>query len=169
MLKMKSYNIILMASVGTAVACCTFLVVFSRTVEQSVTTEDISKNVVKSPTYKQWLENVETEKPVIKSKSKEKFHLITFHDSKHSKKQHQAKARMQLLASKTVPFASGYPIGRHIRGFLDVAAELDPSDDSTVPAVVIPNQKLAQSSAESQPTLSNVQYDTQVAGFLHSA
>ena len=98
-----------------------------------------------SESYKQWLKNVETEKPLRSHKSIERFHMVKTDIAKN----HEDKGRLQQLAGKsTMTFAPGYPVGKHIRGYLDVAAELDPSDDATVPAVVIPNQILAQSASE---------------------
>jgi hypothetical protein len=142
-----------LASVTAVIALASVLITLQR--NNAAATEQVEQDDSgASLTYRQWLRRTEQQKstPLIKSRrSNEKFHLVSLHDSKPATRNtpamHQkAKARVQELATQpAVRFASGYPIGRRIRGFLDVAAEVDPSDDATVPAVVIPNHVYAQS------------------------
>eukprot|EP00291_Cryptomonas_curvata_P005073 CAMPEP_0172177094 /NCGR_PEP_ID=MMETSP1050-20130122/15224_1 /TAXON_ID=233186 /ORGANISM="Cryptomonas curvata, Strain CCAP979/52" /LENGTH=181 /DNA_ID=CAMNT_0012849533 /DNA_START=24 /DNA_END=565 /DNA_ORIENTATION=- len=139
-----------LAIVAASIALASVLITLQQ--KNAATIEQIEQDDLgASLTYRQWLRKTEQQKftPSIKSRrSKEKFHLVSLHDSKPANgntpaKHQMAKARVQELATKpAVRFASGYPIGRRIRGFL---AELDPSDQATVPAVVIPNHVYAQS------------------------
>jgi hypothetical protein len=119
------------------------LVVFTKRTDENTILERTKNSVKSKESYKQWLQSVEKETPLKPRKANHRFHLVNADLDEH----HKNKGRLQQLALKpeTVQFASGYPVGKHVVGYLDVAAELDPSDDSTVPAVVIPNQILSQS------------------------